>query len=169
MSKCLPEPLLWRQTTLPCGPLRERCYLAMAPPTHAGPRPPPVHPQLFADPLFSVLLLLPRLFGLENSWNYSSQTTLPLIQSMRLSPVLTHLVYVILSPLGCGRNPVSFPVLCRQYACQTCKPSLERLSVTNTSARLPLSQNQNKSQRQVCLLLSVHYYPLMLVTPHPSR
>ena len=74
-----------------------------------------------------------------------------------------------LSPLGCGRNPVSFPVLCRQYAYQACKPSLARLSVTNTSARSPLSQNQNKSQRQVRLLLSVRYHPLMLVTPHPSR
>ena len=78
-------------------------------------------------------------------------------------------LYVISSPLSCGRNPVSFPVLCRQYAYQTCKPSLERLSVTNTSARSPLSQNQNKSQRQVCFLLSAHYYPLTLVTPHPSR
>ena len=83
--------------------------------------------------------------------------------------VLTHLVYVISSLLGSGRNPVSFPVLCRQYAYQTCKPSLESLSVTKTSARSPLSQNQNNSQRQVRLLLSVRYHPLILVTPHSSR
>ena len=83
--------------------------------------------------------------------------------------VLTHLVYVISSLLGSGRNPVSFPVLCRQYAYQTCQPSLERLSVTKTSARSPLSQNQNKSPRQVRLLLGVRYHPLMLVTPHSSR
>ena len=114
-------------------------------------------------------VLLPRLFGLENSWKYSSQTTLPLIQSMHLSPALTHLVYVISSPLSCGRNPVSFPVLCGQSAYQTCQPNLERLSVTNTSAGSPLSSNQKKSHRQVSLLLSVRYYPLMLVTPHQSR
>jgi len=98
---------------LPCGPPRERCYLAMAPPTHTGPGPLPVPPQSFAEPLFSVLPLLPRLFGLENSWKYSSKTTLLLIQSMHLSPALTHLVYVISSPLSCGSNPVSFPVLAR--------------------------------------------------------
>ena len=79
--------------------------------SQAPPRPLPVPPQPFAEPLFSVLLLLPRLFGLENSWKYSSKTTLPLIQSMHLSPALTHLVYVISSPLSCGRNPVSLPVL----------------------------------------------------------
>ena len=75
---------------------------------------------------------------------------------------------VISSPLSCGRNPVSFPVLCGQSTYQTCQPNLERLSVTNTSARSPLSSNQKKSHRQVSLLLSVRYHPLMLVTPHPS-
>ena len=75
---------------------------------------------------------------------------------------------VISSPLSCGRNPVSFPVLCGQSGYQTCQPNLERLSVTNTSARSPLSSNQKKSHRQVSLLLSLRYHPLMLVTPHPS-
>ena len=77
-------------------------------------------------------------------------------------------LYVISSPLSCGRNPVSFPVLCGQSTYQTCQPNLERLSVTNTSARSPLSSNQKTSHRQVSLLLSVRYHPLMLVTPHPS-
>ena len=63
-------------------PAKREVLLAMAPPTHTGPRPLPVSPKPFAEPLFSVLLLLPRLFGLENSWKYSSQTTLSLIQSM---------------------------------------------------------------------------------------
>ena len=76
-SKCLLGPLLWRQMTLSCGPPRERCYLAMAPPTHTGPRPLPAPPQPFAEPLFCVLLLPSRLFGLENSWKFSSQTMLP--------------------------------------------------------------------------------------------
>ena len=134
-SKCLPGPLLWKQTRLPCGPPRERCYLAMAPPTHTGPRPLPAPPQPFAESLFSVPLLPPRLFGLENSWKYSSQTMLPLIQSMYLNPPLMHLVYVISSPLSCGHNPVSFPVLYGLSTYQTCQPNLERLSVTNTSAR----------------------------------
>ena len=111
MSKCLPGPLLWKQTTLPCSLPRERCYLAIDPPTDTGLRPLPVPPQPFTEPLFSVLLLLPRLFGLENSWKYRSQTTLPLIQSMHLSPEQTHLVYVISSPLSCGHNPASFPML----------------------------------------------------------
>ena len=60
MSKCLPGPLLRRQTTLPCGPPRERCYLAMALSTHTGPRPHPVPSQPFAEPLYSVLLTLPK-------------------------------------------------------------------------------------------------------------
>ena len=92
-------------------PAKREVYLAMAPPTHTGPRPLPALPQPSAAPLFSVLLLPPRLFGAENSWKYSSQTMLPLIQSMHLNPALMHLVYVISSPLSCGRNPVSFPVL----------------------------------------------------------
>ena len=33
----------------------------------------------------------------------------------------------------------------------------------------PLSSNQKRSHRQVSLLLSVRYHPLMLVTLHPSR
>ena len=61
---------------------------------------------------------------------------LPLIQSMHLNPALMHLVYVISSPLSCGRNPVSFPVLCGQSAYKTCQPNLERLSVTNTSCQV---------------------------------
>ena len=134
-----------------------------------GSQAPPSPPQPFAEPLFSMLLLLPRLFGLENSWKYSSQTMLPLIQSMALSPAQIHLVYIISSPLSCGQNPASFPVFCGQFAYQTCQPNLERLSVTNTSARSPLSSNQKTSHRQVSLLLSVRYHPLMLVTPHPSR
>ena len=48
------------QTTLPCGPPRERCYLAMALSTHTGPRPHPVPSQPFAEPLYSVLLILPK-------------------------------------------------------------------------------------------------------------
>ena len=116
-SKCLPGPLLWKQTRLPCGPPRERCYLAMAPPTHMGLRPLPAPPQPFAE--------------LENSWKYSSQTMLPLIQSMYLNPPLMHLVYVISSPLSCGHNPVLYGL----SAYQTCQQNLERLSVTNTSAR----------------------------------
>ena len=139
MSKCLPGPLLWKQTTLPCSLPRERCYLAIDPPTDTGLRPLPVPPQPFTEPLFSVLLLLPRLFGLENSWKYRSQTTLPLIQSMHLGPEQTHLVYVISSPLSCGHNPASFPMLCGQSAYQTSQPNLERLNGTNTSARSPLS------------------------------
>ena len=130
-SKCLPGPLLWKQTRLPCGPPRERCYLAKAPPTHTGPRPLPAPLQPLAEPLFSMLLLPPRLFGLENSWKYSSQTMLPLIQSMYLNPPLMHLVYVISSPLSCGHNPVLYGL----SAYQTCQQNLERLSVTNTSAR----------------------------------
>ena len=77
-------------------------------------------------------------------------------------------LYVISSLLSSDRNPVLFPVLCGQSTYQTCQPNLERLSVTNTSARSPLSSNQKKSHRQVSLLLSVRYHPLMLVTPHPS-
>ena len=50
MSKCLPGPLLWRQTALPCSPPRGRCYLAMALSTHTGPRPQPVPSQPFAEP-----------------------------------------------------------------------------------------------------------------------
>ena len=96
------------------------------------------------------------------------QTMLPLIQSMALSPAQMHLVYIISSPLSCGQNPASFPVFCGQFAYQTCQPNLERLSLTNTSARSPLSLNQKTSHRQVSLLLSVRYHPLMLVTPHPS-
>ena len=134
-----------------------------------GSQAPPSPPTTFAEPLFSMLLLLPTLFGLENSWKYSSQTILPLIQSMALSPAQMHLVYIISSPLSCGQNPASFPVFCGQFAYQTCQPNLERLSVTNTSARSPLSLNQKTSHRQVSLLLSVRYHPLMLVTPHPSR
>ena len=168
-SKCSAGPLSWRQTTLPSGPPSERCYLAMAPPTHTGPRPLPALPQPSAEPLFSVLLLPPRLFGPENSWKYSSQTMLPPIQSMHLNPALMHLVYVISSPLSCGRNPVSFPVLCGQSGYQTCQPNLERLSVTNTSARSPLSLNQKRSYRQASLLLSIRYLPLLLATLHPSR
>ena len=150
-------------------PAKREVYLAMAPPTHTGPRPLPALPQPSAAPLFSVLLLPPRLFGAENSWKYSSQTMLPLIQSMHLNPALMHLVYVISSPLSCGRNPVSFPVLCGQSGYQTCQPNLERLSVTNTSARSPLSLNQKRSHRQVSLLLSIRYLPLLLATLHPSR
>ena len=78
-------------------------------------------------------------------------------------------LYVISSPLSCGRNPVSFPVLCGQSTYQTCQPNLERLSVTNTSARSPLSSNQKRSYRQASLLLSIRYLPLMLATLHPSR
>ncbi|CAH3165626.1 unnamed protein product, partial [Porites evermanni] len=122
-----------------------RCYLAMAPPTHTVPRPLPALPQPSAEPLFSVLLPPPRLFGPENSWKYSSPTMPPLIQSMHLNAALMHLVYVISSPLSCGRNQVSFPVLCGQSAYQTCQPNLERLSVTNTSARSPPSSNKQRS------------------------
>ena len=168
-SKCLPVPLSWRQTTLPSGPLRGRCYLAMAPPTHTSPRPLSALPQPSAELLFSVLLLPPRLFGPENSWKYSSQTMLPLIQRMHLNPALTHLVYIISSPLSCGRNLVSFPVLFGQSAYHTCQPNLERLSVTNTSARSPLSSNQKRSHRQVSLLLIIRYLPLTLATLHPPR
>ena len=40
---------------------REReCYLAMALSTHTGPRPHPVPSQPFAEPLYSVLLILPK-------------------------------------------------------------------------------------------------------------
>ena len=72
-----------------------------------------------------------RSQSLENSWKYSSQTMLPLIQSMYLNPPLMHLVYVISSPLSCGHNPVLYGL----SAYQTCQQNLERLSVTNTSAR----------------------------------
>ena len=47
---------------------------------------------------------------------------------------------------SCGRSPVSFPVLHRQYAYPTCLPSLARLGGTSTSARPPLSLNQQRSQ-----------------------
>ena len=77
-------------------------------------------------------------------WRYSNQTTLFLIESMHLSPILTHLVYVIPRHPNCGRSPLSFPVLCGQYAYQTCHPSLKRLSSTSTSAR---SSNIKKSHR----------------------
>ena len=154
---------------MPCGAPRERCYLAMALSRHTGPRPHPVPPQPFPEPLYSVPLLLPRLFGLENSWKYSSQTTLLLAQTTQLSPVLTHLVNVISSLPSCGRNRLLFPVLCGQYAYQTCPLNLERLRVMNTSARSLLPSNHKKSHRRVRLLLSVCYHPLMPVTLHPSR
>lgn len=44
-----------------------------------GSKSPPSPSQLFVGLLFSVLLLLPRLFGLENSWKYSCQTMLLLL------------------------------------------------------------------------------------------
>ena len=73
-----------------------------------------------------------------------------------------------LKPSQLWPEPSIISVFCGQFAYQTCQPNLERLSVTNTSARSPLSSNQKTSHRQVSLLLSVRYHPLMLVTPHPS-
>ena len=96
----------------------------MAPPTPTDPRPHQVPFQLSAERLHFVPLLLPRLFGLANSWRYTYQTTPLLIPSMHLSPVLTHLAYEISDHPSCGCSPVSFPVLCGQYAYPTCLSSL---------------------------------------------
>ena len=60
-------PLLWKQTTLLCDPLKERFSLAMALSTHMGLGSRQVPYQLFVELLYSVLLLPPRLFGPENS------------------------------------------------------------------------------------------------------
>ena len=88
---------------------------------------------------------VPRLFGLGNYWKYSYRKVLLLIQSIHLSPVLMHLVYVISSHPSCGCSPVSFPVLCMQNAHQTCHPSTKHLCSTSTSARSPSFSNLKKS------------------------
>ena len=119
--------------------------------------------------LFSMLLLLPRLFGPENSWKYSFQTMLLLIPSMHLILVLMHQVHINSSHPSCGRSLVSFQVLRGLYAYQTCQQSLAHLSVTNSSARSPLSLNPKRIHLQARLLLSVCYHPLTPVTLHPFR
>lgn len=169
MLKYSPGPPLWRQMMLLCVPLRERCSLAMGLTTRMGPSLHPAPFQLFVELLFSVLLLLPRLFGPENSWKYSCQTMLLLIQSMYLSLVLMHQVHINSSHPSCGRSLVLFQVLRGRYAYQTCKPSLAHLSVTNTSDKSLLSSNQKRIHLQARLLLSVHYHSLIPITPHLFR
>ena len=114
--------------------------------TRMGPSLHPAPSQLFVELLFYMLLLLPRLFGPENSWKYSCQTMLLLIRSMHLSLVLMHQVHI-----NSSRSLVSFQVLRGPYAYQTCQPSLAHLSVTNTSARSPLSSNPKRIHQQARL------------------
>ena len=169
MLKYLPVPPLWRQTMLLCALLRERYTLAMAQSTRMGPGPQPVPSQPFVGLLYFVLLLLPKLFGPENSWKYGYQTTLPQTQSMHSSLVPMHPVHIISSHPNCGHSLVSFQALRGPYAYQTCQPSLVLLSVTNTSVKSSLCLNQKKFHFQANLLLSLRYRPLMHVTLHPSR
>ena len=137
--------------------------------TRMGPSLHPAPSQLFVELLFYMLLLLPRLFGPENSWKYSCQTMLLLIPSTHLSLILMHQVHINSSHPSCGRSLVSFQVLRGPYAYQTCQPSLAHSSVTNTSARSPLSSNPKRIHQQARLLLSARYHPLISVTPHPFR
>ena len=46
---------------------KREVLLSNGSPTHTCPRPHPVPSQLFTEPLYSALLLLPRLFSLESS------------------------------------------------------------------------------------------------------
>ena len=133
--------------------------------TRMGPSLHPAPSQLFVELLFSMLLLLPRLFGPKNSWKYSCQTMLLLIPSMHLSLVLMHRVHINSSHPSCGHSLV----LHGPYAYQTCQPSLAHLRVTNTSARSPLSSNLKRIHLQAHLLLSICYHPLIPVTLHPFR
>ena len=134
MLKYLPGPPLWRQTTLLCNLLYT---LAMAQSTRMGIGPHLVPSQLFVGPLYFVLLLLPKLFGPENFWNYSYQMTLPLIQSVHSS-----LVHTILSHASCDHSLMLFQVLCGPYTYQPLQLSLIFLSITNTSVKSFLSLNQ---------------------------
>ena len=135
---------------------------------HLG-SPHPVPSQPFIGLLYFVPLLLLKLFGLENSWKYSYQTTLPRIQCMHSSLVLMHPVHTISGHPNCGHSLVLFQVLRGPYAYQTCQPSLVRLSVTNTSVKPSLCLNQKKFHLQAHLLLSFCHRPLMQVTLHPFR
>ena len=152
MLKYSPGPPLWRQMIFPCNHSRKRCSLAMALSTQTDPWP---HQVPFSNVPRAFVLHAPTPF--KTVWpGKFLEVQLPDDNppSMHLSPTLLHLVYVISSHISYGCSPVSFLVLCWQYAYQTCRPSLTGLRVMNNSAKSPLFSNQNRSHLQACLLLS---------------
>ena len=151
-SKCLPGPLLWKQTRLPCGPPRERCYLAMAPPTHMGLRPLPAPPQPFAEPGEFLEVQLPDDAPPDSEYVLKPPTDAPSLRNLKPSQ---------LWPQPSVVRGIRIPNLSTEP--RTLKRHKHFCQVK------PLSSNQKRSHRQVSLLLSVLYHPLMLVTLHPSR
>lgn len=61
------ETLFMGANDVAVRPAKREVLLSDDSPTHTCPRPHPVPSQLFKEPLYSVLLLLPRLFSLESS------------------------------------------------------------------------------------------------------
>ena len=104
---------------------REReCYLAMALSTHTGPRPHPVPSQPFAEPLYSVLLILPKTVWPWEFLEVQLPDDAPPDSEYALEPRTDAPTLRNLKPSQLGHNPVSFPVLCEEYAYQTCQPSI---------------------------------------------